>query len=124
MDILSIEPQTITIDIKHPSTNESIGLSVECQSFESDAVKAVQRAIANKTLRNGRNTQTAEKLESNSIAILAATIVSWKWADGLTLGDLKNPPLTPANKEKLLAVSWISRQIDTPLGDEAAFFKK
>jgi len=124
MDILSIEPQTITIDIKHPSTNESIGLSVECQSFESDAVKAVQRAIANKTLRNGRNTQTAEKLESNSIAILAATIVSWKWAEGLTLGDLKNPPLTPANKEKLLAVSWISRQIDTPLGDEAAFFKK
>lgn len=124
MNILDIAPQTITIDIRHPATNEPIGLSVECQSLESDAVKSVQRAIANKALRSGRNTQTAEKLENNSIAILAATIVSWKWADGLTLGELKNPPLTSENKEKLLSVPWIARQIDGPLGDDTAFFKK
>lgn len=122
MDILAIAPQTITIDLQHPKTNKPIGVSVELQSLESNSVKSVQRSIANKALRSGRNTTTAEKIESNSIAILSAAIVSWKWADGATLGDIKNPPCTDENKEKLLSVSHFATQIDRALGDESAFF--
>ncbi|MCO6050839.1 hypothetical protein NGM99_13730 [Mesorhizobium sp. RP14(2022)] len=122
MDILSIQPSTITVDIKHPATGAPIGLTVECVSLEDDKVKAVERAIKNKALRGGRNTVTAEKIEDNTVAILTAAITSWKWAKDLTLGDLKDPPLNRENAGKLLAVGWIAKQIDTALGDDTAFF--
>lgn len=122
MDILAIQPTTITVDITHPATGAPIGLQVECVSLEADQVKAVERAIKNRALRGGRNTVTAEKIEDNTVELLSAAIVGWKWTDGLTLGDLKNPPLNKANVAKLLAVGWIAKQIDTALGDEAAFF--
>lgn len=122
MDILAIQPSTITVDIKHPATGAPIGLQVECVSLEDDRVKAVERAIKNRALRGGRNTVTAEKIEDNTVELLSAAVVGWKWADGLTLGDLKSPPLSKINVGKLLAVGWIAKQIDTALGDEAAFF--
>lgn len=124
MDILSIQPQTITVDVKHPSTGARIGLSIECVSLEDDRVKQVERVIKNKVLRSGRSTVTAERLEDNTVELLTAAIVGWNWADGLTLGDLKNPPLNKANVGKLLAVAWIAKQVDAALGDEAAFFSK
>lgn len=122
MDILSIQPSTIKIDIKHPATAAPIGLVIECVSLEDDRVKTVERSIKNRALRGGRNTVTAEMIEGNTIEILAAAVVGWEWADGLTLGDLKNPPLNKANAAKVMAVSWIAKQVDTALGDEAAFF--
>lgn len=122
MDILDIKPQTIGLDLMHPKTNKPVGIKVELQSLESDAVKSVQRAIANKALRNGRNSTTAEKIEANSIAILSAAIVSWTWADGITLGDLKKPACTEENKQKLLSNPVWSSQIDRALGDDSAFF--
>jgi len=122
MDILAIQPTTITIDIKHPASSEPIGLQIECTSLEADAVKAVERAIKNKALRGGRNSMTAEKIEDNTVDLLAAAIVGWKWDDGLSLGELRNPPLTKVNVVKLLQVGWLAKQIDTALGDEAAFF--
>ncbi|GAA2867479.1 hypothetical protein GGQ99_001287 [Aminobacter niigataensis] len=122
MDILAIQPSTISVDIKHPATGAPIGLQIECTSLEADAVKAVERAIKNRALRGGRNTVTAEKIEDNTVELLSAAIVGWKWADGLTLGDLKNPQLSKINVGKLLAVVWIAKQVDQALGDEAAFF--
>lgn len=122
MDILAIQPSTIAVDIKHPATGAPIGLKIECVSLEDDRVKQVERAIKNRALRGGRNAVTAEKLDDNTVDILSAAIIGWTWADGLTLGNLKNPPLSKINVGKLLAVSWIAKQIDTALGDEAAFF--
>lgn len=124
MDILAIQPDTITVEIKHPGTGSPIGLTLQCVSLESDQVKAVERAIKNRALRGGRNTVTAEKIEDNTVEILSAAVVGWEWADGLTLGDMKNPPLNKANVAKLMQVGWIAKQVDTALGDEAAFFTK
>lgn len=121
MDILSLQPSTICIDIKHPATGSPIGLQIECVSLEDDRVKAVERAIKNRALRGGRNTVTAEKIDDNTVELLTAAIVGWKWDGDLTLGDLKNPQMSKINVGKLLAVSWIAKQIDTALGDEAAF---
>lgn len=122
MDILAIQPTTVTVEITHPSTSKPIGLRVECVSLESDPVKAIERQIKNAALKSGRSTMTADKLERNTIALLSAAIVGWSWAEGLTLGSLASPALTLENKAKLLAVPWIAKQIDTALGDEAAFF--
>ena len=122
MDILAIQPSTVTVDIKHPATAAPIGLQIECTSLEADAVKAVERAIKNKALRGGRNVMTAEKIEDNTVALLSAAIVGWTWADGLSLGELSNPPLNKVNVAKLLEVGWVAKQIDAALGDEAGFF--
>lgn len=122
MDILAIQPSTISVDIKHPASGAPIGLKVECVSLEDDRVKQVERAIKNRALRGGRNTVTAEKIDDNTVEILSAAVIGWEWADGLTLGDLKNPPLSKINVGKLLAVAWIAKQVDQALGDEAAFF--
>jgi ATP-dependent protease HslVU (ClpYQ) ATPase subunit len=124
MDILAIKPNTIIVQIQHPASSEPIGLQIECVSLEDDRVKAVERAIKNKALRGGRNSMTAEKIEDNTVDLLAAAIVGWHWDDGLSLGDLKNPPLTKVNIVKLLEVGWVAKQVDSALGDEAAFFAK
>ncbi|ASQ03666.1 hypothetical protein GHK38_03520 [Sinorhizobium meliloti] len=122
MDLLSLNPNTITIDLKHPATGAPLGVSVELQSLESDTVKAVERALKNKALRGGRNTVTAEKIEDNTIALLSAAIVSWTFSGDAMLGEDKKPACNDANKRKLLSVPAIAKQIDSALGDEAAFF--
>ncbi len=122
MDILSLHPNTITLDLKHPATGESIGVTVELRSLESDEVKAVERQLKNKALKGGRNTVTAEKIDDNTVALLSAAIVSWTFSGDANLGGDKKPACNEANKRKLLAVAPIAKQIDVALGDEAAFF--
>lgn len=140
MDILAIQPTTITVDIKHPATGAPIGIQIECVSLEDDRVKAVERVIKNKALRGGRNVMTAERIEDNTINLLAAAVVGWKWEKPLispangkkpaVYGDQPdlegdaNPAFNRINVGKVLAVGWIAHQIDTALGDEAAFFTK
>ena len=122
MDILSLNPNNITVHLKHPATGAFLGVAVELRSMESDEVKAVERQLKNKALRGGRNTVTAEKIDDNAIALLSAAIASWSFTDGAHLEGDKNPPCTEENKRKLLAISIIAKQIDAALGDEAAFF--
>lgn len=122
MDLLSLNPNTITIDLKHPATGAPLGVSVELRSLESDEVKAVERQLKNKALKGGRNTVTAEKIDDNTIALLSAAIVSWAFSGEANLGGDKKPACNDANKRKLLAVPALAKQIDVALGDEAAFF--
>jgi len=129
VDLLSLQPSTITLDLTHPATGAHLGVRVELQSLESDEVKAVERRIKNKAFKSGRSSVTAEKVEDNATAILAAAIVSWTFSkdaygnDATLDGDAK-PACTDANKRKFLAVPALAKQIDTALGDEAAFFVK
>lgn len=124
MDVLSIQPVLRTLVVKHPATGEPVGLDLEFRSIDSPEVKAAERFLRNKSLRAGRNTVTAEKLEETEYKILAAIVAGWKWYNGLKLGDLQNPPPTPENVEKLFrSASWIKKQLDDEMRDEASFFK-
>jgi hypothetical protein len=122
MDLLSLNPNTIFVDLKHPATGAPLGVTVELQSLESDAVKTVERMIKNKALKSGRNGVTAEKIDDNTVALLSAAIVGWKFSGDAKLGDEKSPACNDANKRKLLSVAPLAKQIDEALGDEAAFF--
>lgn len=146
MDLLALTPSTITVDLKHPGTEQLLGVEVELQSLESDEVKAVERALKNKALKSGRNNVTAEKIDDNTAAILSAAIVSWRWykpelspekkneagdivspavfGEEPSLGGDKKPACNAANKKKLLQVQALAKQIDTALGNEAAFFEQ
>lgn len=122
MDLLSLKPNTLTVDLKHPATGELLGVNIELRSLESDEVKAVERGIKNKALKSGRNAVTAEKIDDNTVALLSAAIVSWTFSGSASLGDDKKPACNEANKRKLLAVPALAKQVDEALGDEAAFF--
>lgn len=122
MDLLTLTPNTITVDLKHPATDELLGVKVELQSLESDEVKAVERGLKNRALKSGRNNVTAEKIDDNTVAILSAAIVGWEFSGDASLGDDKKPACNAANKKKLLKVPALAKQIDIALGNEAAFF--
>lgn len=122
-DILNIQPSNRVLVIKHPATGEPVGLDIEYRSLDSAEVQAVERALRNKALRNGRNTQTVDKLEDAEYAILHATVVSWRWYNGMDLGGNSNPPVTRENTERLFrSAPWVKRQYNTELGDEQGFF--
>lgn len=122
MDLLSLTPNTIMLDLKHPATGEPLGVCVELRSLESDEVKTVERQLKNKALKGGRNTVTAEKIDDNTIALLSAALVAWTFSGDANLAGDKKPTCNDTNKRKLLAVPAIAKQIDVALGDEAAFF--
>ena len=122
MDILSIKPNTISLDLKHPGTGAPLGVTLELVSMDSDEVKAVTRQIANANLRAKQAVQTAEKAEGHVVAILSAAIVGWTWSAAATLDGEAKPALNAENKRKLLSVPSISKQVDQALGNEADFF--
>lgn len=122
MDLLTLQPNTLTVDLKHPATGNPLGVTIELRSTESDEAKAVERQLRNRALKSGRNAVSAERIDENTIALLSAVIVSWTFSGDANLGGDKKPACTDANKRKLLAVPAIAKQIDQALGDEAAFF--
>lgn len=124
MDLLSIRPDSIEVPIVHPGTREPIGLVLKCVSLDDDRVKAVERVMKNKALRGGRNSITAERMDENTKALLAATVLDWVWPESLTLGELQRPDATQANIRKLMDVAWVAKQLDDALGDDSAFFTK
>lgn len=143
MNLLDLKPNTVTVELKHPGTGLPLGVRVDVQSMQSDAVKAVERTLKNKALKSGRNNVTAEKIDDNTVLILAAAVVSWEFyipvlvpetVDGqgkkvqAVLGEVPNidgdvkPPCSQANKVKLMAVPPLAKQVDDILGDDTLFF--
>lgn len=116
----------VEIDILHPTTNAKTGLKVKVASYQSERVKAVQRRIANRSLRdnkrNPKKTATVEELEEASTEILAAAVVGWSGF------ELKGKPIE-CNRENVLSVLnnpdlwFIREQIDKAADDVTAFMQ-
>lgn len=116
----------VEIDILHPITNAKTGLKVKVASYQSERVNAVQRRIANRSLRdnkrNPKKTATVEELEEASTEILAAAVVGWSGF------ELKGKPIE-CNRENVLSVLnnpdlwFIREQIDKAADDVTAFMQ-
>jgi hypothetical protein len=114
----------IEIDITHPVTAKPLGMKVTVASYQSERVKAVQRRIANRSLkeskRNPKRSATVEELEETTNEILATAVLSW------TGFELKGKPLE-CNRENVLSVIsnpdlwFIREQIDKAADDVTAF---
>lgn len=122
MDILSIQPNTIKVGIKHPATGEETGLVVECAGPDDLRFQAARhRLIVEKRIAVSEPL-TFQASQEIAAKFLSISIVGWTWPDALDLGGEKNPKLTPENAERLVAIPWIARQIGAAVGDEKAFF--
>lgn len=122
-DILLVQPDVKTLVPKHPLTGEPIELEIDLRSMDSPEVMAVERQLKTKALRGGRNNLSIDKMEDAEYAILHACVVAWRWTGELDLAGVKNPPLTRENTERLFrSASWLKKQVNTELADEAGFF--
>lgn len=115
----------VEIEIRHPATNEPLGLKVRVASYQSERVKKVQRKLANAAIRdqkrNPRKTATIEETEEKAFEIVAAAVLSW---DGFE----RNEETLECTPENVLSVVedpnlwFISEQIDKAADDQVAFF--
>lgn len=114
----------VEIEIRHPVTSKPLGLTVTVASYQSERVKAVQRRIANRSIkenkRNPKRSATVEELEEAQNDILASAVVSWSGF------EMKGKPLE-CNRENVLSVLnnpdlwFIREQIDKAADDITSF---
>ena len=126
MDLIAdIKPQNSTVEIKHPVTGEATGLVIELRPMHDPAVKAVQKRIGDRRLKQAARNKalTTDELENNTSEMLAATMIGWQWKGDASFNG-KKLEFTPGNVAVVLAVDWIAGQIDEALGDNSRFFVK
>lgn len=122
LDVSQALDDGIDVDIRHPTTNLPIGLTVRVTGYEGDRAKALRRKNLNEALRNPRHVQTAEEAEARVLRIQVAIVLDWTWS-GLTL-DGETPDCTPEQVERVLRrFPFIAEQIDAAAGDRSSFLQ-
>lgn len=131
-DLSTIQPNNegVEVSIKHPGTGKAIGFFVTLRAAESDEVQKVGRSIrtkANKLAVRGK-AFTAEEEEDNSVEIITAAIIGWRWGEGDdgSVGNWKGeqPEFNAAIARNILKKSAVVRnQLDSELGDTTQFFR-
>lgn len=122
MDIATITPSARTVEITHPGTGEPIGLKVELLPDSDDKVQAARRKWLNERMQRNKKI-TVEAAEAHQLNVIEAAVSGWAWGGDLTFHGEK-PAFSPAVLRKVLKeLPWVKSQLDSELGDEAAFFR-
>lgn len=129
MDLSNLKPEARTVEIKHPRTDEPIGIRVTLLPDSDPKVKAVRRKRMDANLASRRNKFTAAQLEAFTTDLLVAAIAGWEWygkgddGNGLTFKGAK-PEFTDENVRAVVKeLDWFRDQLNAELGDDAAFFR-
>lgn len=128
MDLSEVKPQSRSIQIKHPATQELTGLTITLLPSSDERIKAAKRKHLNARLHSRRQKVTAEQIEQASIDIICVAVDGWVW--GKDAGGEQaafeggQPEFSDINLRKVLKkLDWVREQIDEELGDDAAFFQ-
>ncbi|MGL0786526.1 hypothetical protein [Xanthomonas translucens] len=120
-DLSTIVAAERDIDIKHPVTDDVIGLRITLLPNTHPQVKAAARKSLNERLA-GKGKLTAEKIEQNRMDMLVASVSGWDWQGELNFQGEK-PAFNEVNLRKVLKLlPWVQDQIDAELGNSADFF--
>lgn len=130
MDLAALEPaEGATIALRHPVSNEPLvddkgPLTIDIVGVDSPKFQARQRLLTNKRLATSGNRKaklTAEDLEEEGIATVAACITGWSANVEL---DKKPLEFSRANAKLLITrLRWIGEQVDLAIADRANFLK-
>lgn len=122
-DLASVEASDRVFPVRHPATNEPLGLSIRLRPQSSPEVKAVSRRLLDEGLKSRGKGITAVKVESNTLDKLVAATAELIWS-GTTNWRGEKLETTSANVRRLYKEApWIREQVEEELGDEAAFFR-
>lgn len=132
IDTVSACNKGVEIELRHPATNEPIGIHWTVVGSESDTFKDYMRTKINERIRKeamarkrGRDPEikTIEDSEEDTIELLTVCSLGWRTGDSKVIkfngADLE---FNVQNAKKILAErAWIRKQLDDAIGDLGNF---
>lgn len=104
--------QLYTLELRHPDTDEPIGVTFKIRSMDSEEVKAVQRKIIDEIYERRQSNKQPKAKETliNELRKAVACVASWDWGKNKYKGSV--PQFTEENVRKVLdEQSWIFIQV-------------
>lgn len=111
----------IDVDIRHPSTDEELGIKIRVAGPDSARQKRARNAVNNERMRLSRNKRpTASELEDDALRITASSIISWSGVEenGVAVELTKDNAI-----DILTRYPFIRDQVFAAAGDRASFLK-
>jgi hypothetical protein len=119
--LADLDAVSVPMEIKHPKTGESIGVTIELLGPDSATFRNLSRQQAVRRLAKGEKAPVdLVELTDNNDQLLASCIVGWT-DEAFFLG-----PYTKAAALELIknpARAWLRRQIDDFTEDRKNFFR-
>lgn len=113
------------LELRHPVSDEPLGITIQVRSAESETVRAVGRKYANKFLSKNKKPK-ADAIEAEFVDKAVAMIDGWDWNgeswDGSVVEDFDPKLATTILSHPDGA--WIYEQITDFAGDRANFTGK
>lgn len=81
VDFSELKPTERVIEIKHPATDEPLGLRFKLMSFDDDRMKRVRRQLRDKSISLGKKNKafSAVDEEDNANTLMFTAILEWEW---------------------------------------------
>lgn len=121
------------LELRHPVTDEPLGVFISVVGRESDAFQNHVRKRANAKLRDqfaaqqrGRkdDAPTVESIESEAIDLLVACTTGWRTGDSPVIEWAgEKLEYSEANARRLYSETWIRSQVDEAIGDLGNFMR-
>lgn len=111
------------LEVLHPATQEPVGLVLILLPDTHPQVKAAARKSINDRISH-RGKVTAEQIEGNRIAMLAASVGGWEWQGDLTFHGEKPEFRDQTLRQLLKELPWVAEQADSALSERAEFFRR
>lgn len=122
MDLSTLAPSTVPLEIRNPATGKPTGLVLNLLSADSDPVKKVKRQLLNKALARRNRKANADEIEESNLDLLVAAVESWEWKGDAAWKGGKKPDFKADVVREVVATPWIRSQIEEAKEDETAFF--
>ena len=125
MDLSTIKPSEIELEILHPKTDEPVGVKVILISPDDDRMKSIKTRIQDNNIQKQKRNKALKAIEiqHNENVLLAETIINWDWYGKDVEFKGQKPEF---NKKTVLDVlstlPWFKQQIDDTLSDTKGFF--
>ena len=124
MDLSQINPvDAVRVEIRHPATDEPIGLALHLRHRTSAPVQAVNTAFQREVAKLRLRQAPPEMLQRFVTDQIVAAVARWEWTGDANLRGEK-PELTEGKLREVLAVDWIRDQAAAGFVDEASFFRR
>ena len=139
MDLTSLKPSSRSIEIKHPVTEEPVGIRIDIVSIDDDRLKKLKRQIidASQKLQVKGKFFSAVELEQNANLIMFTASEGWKWynptgkesdegydADAMPSFHDEVPAYNQKNFVALITeLPWVRKQLNDEMEETKAFFE-
>lgn len=114
------------LELKHPNTDEPVGVTFNLRSAASEESKKVLRKHGDKNIERRMKNKTikGEAIERQELEKAASYIASWDWHGNSFEGEI-DPPLTTAKAIEIMdKQSWVFQQVVEAANDVANFSPK